>query len=258
MLKDAVQAEREQEADCARIDAAVRLAETALAALASPDEAHKRRYELRDRTILSIADVRRNIVRRAKQAKETRRGMIHAFFHDRVPSQSTIEYAAMLHDVPTSALVHHLRYLIRSGELDRVEGVYRAFENRADRHFYIEAFDEIAAQCALADSGDKLMSLARICRLAGETDTKLTDLWFRHISPKTRNGIAHEAMAEAQPDAASGNVASSDADEGDFVHSGDGVASEHGQLSASGQRRRTCPICRRSTSSRRESICRTR
>jgi hypothetical protein len=32
MLKDSVQAEREQEADCARIEAAVRLAETAMAA----------------------------------------------------------------------------------------------------------------------------------------------------------------------------------------------------------------------------------
>jgi hypothetical protein len=59
--------------------------------------------------------------------------MIEAFFYDRVPSQSTIAYAAMLHDVPTSALVYHLRYLIRSRELDRVEGVYHAFRNRADR-----------------------------------------------------------------------------------------------------------------------------
>jgi len=76
MLKDAVQAERDQEADCARIDAAVSLAETALAGLASSDEAHKRRCELRDGTILSVADVRRNIIRRAKQAEETRKEMI--------------------------------------------------------------------------------------------------------------------------------------------------------------------------------------
>jgi hypothetical protein len=113
MLKDVVQAERDQEADCARIDAAVRLAETALAALAGSDATHKRRCELRDRTIISVADVRRNIIRRARQAEETRREMIEAFFHDRVPSQSIIEYAAMLHDVSTSALVHHLQYLIR-------------------------------------------------------------------------------------------------------------------------------------------------
>ena len=91
MLKDSLQAEREQEAaDCARIDAAVRFAETAIAALTGSDEAHKRRCELRDRTILTVADVRRNIIRRAKQVQEMRREMIEAFFNGRVPSQSTI------------------------------------------------------------------------------------------------------------------------------------------------------------------------
>ena len=75
MLKDAVQAEREQEADCARIDAAVGLAETTIAVLASSDEACKRRCEFLDRTILSVANVRRNIIRRAKQAEEMRREM---------------------------------------------------------------------------------------------------------------------------------------------------------------------------------------
>jgi hypothetical protein len=179
MLKDAVQAEREQEADCARINAAVSLAETAIAALASSDQANKRRCELQDRTILMVADVRRNIIWRAKQANEMRRKMIQAFFHDRVPSQ--IAYAAILHDISTSALVHHLGYLIRSGELDRVEGVYHALENRADGHVYVRAFDEIAAQCALADSGNELgIRLARICQLAQEIDAKLSNLWLRH------------------------------------------------------------------------------
>src|SRR6516225_11148221 len=37
-------------------------------------------------------------------------------------------------------------------------------ENRADRHFYIEAFDEIAAHGAFANSCDELAKrLARIC-----------------------------------------------------------------------------------------------
>ena len=90
--------------------------------------------------------------------------------------------------------------MIRSRDLDRIEGVYHAFQNRADRHRYIGAFDEIAAQGALGDSGDELAKrLARICQLAQETDVKLTDWWFRHINPETRNGIAHEP-AEAQPD----------------------------------------------------------
>jgi len=195
MLKDAVQSEREQEADCARIHAAVHLAETTIAALAGSDEAHERRCELRDQTILAVADVRRNIIRRADQAKEARREMIQALFRDRMPSQSTIEYAAMLHDVPTSALLHHLQYLIRIGELDRVEGVYHAFENRADRYLYFDAFDEIAAQSALAESGDELRRrLARICRLAQETDAILTKLWFHHLNPTMRNGIAPKPL----------------------------------------------------------------
>ena len=55
--------------------------------------------------------------------------------------------------------------------------------------------------------------LARICQLAQETDAKLTNWWLRHISQKTRNGIADEP-AEAQPNAAWGsNVESSDANE---------------------------------------------
>ena len=214
MLKDSAQAEREQEADCARIEAAVRLAETAIAALAGSDEAHKRQCELRDRTILTVADVRRNIVRRAEQAKETRKELIETFFQRSAPSQSTDDYSAMLHDIPTSALVDHLQYLLRTAELARVRGVCHAFQNRADRHRYIAAFDEILGQCALADSGDGLAQrLARICRLADETDAKLTALWFGLINPKTRNGIADEP-AEAHPNAALGsNVESSDADE---------------------------------------------
>jgi hypothetical protein len=50
--------------------AAVHLAETTIAALAGSDEAHERRRELRDQTILAVADVRRNIIVRAEQAKE--------------------------------------------------------------------------------------------------------------------------------------------------------------------------------------------
>ena len=83
MLKDIVQIEREQEADCERIDAAVRLAGAAIAALMGSDEAHQRRCAIRDRIILSVADVRRNIRRRAEGAKKTRKELIETFFQER-------------------------------------------------------------------------------------------------------------------------------------------------------------------------------
>jgi hypothetical protein len=188
MLKNAAQAEREQEADCARIEAAVRLAETAIAALASSDEAHKRRCRIRDRTVLTTANVRRNIIRRAKLAKKTRKEIIEAFFHERTPGQSSDDYSAMLHDVPTGALVYHMQYLLRTGERDRVRGVYHAFESRLDRHRYTSAFDEIAAQWAISDSGDELTKrLARICQLAEEVDAKLCGFGNLVRRPKTES-----------------------------------------------------------------------
>jgi hypothetical protein len=209
MLKDIVQTEREQEADCERIDAAVRLAGAAIAALAGSDEVHQRRCAIRDRIILSVADVRRNIRRRAEGAKKTRKELIETFFLEGATNQSRLDYSVVLHDMPTNELMYHLQYLNRTRELDRVHGVYHAFQNRADRHPYIGAFDEIA-EGALADSGPELAKrLAKICRLADETDAKLADLWFRHVNPETQNGNAHEAEGESQPDTTAGSSPSS-------------------------------------------------
>jgi hypothetical protein len=204
VLKNAMQVERDQEADCARIGAAISLAEAALAGLTSSDEVHKRRCQFRDGTILSVADVRRNIVHRAKQAKETRSGLIEAFFHDRVPGQSNIEYASMLHDIPTSALIHHLRYLIQSGELDRVEGVYHAFKNRVG---WLTRQTQNSRTCGFVTSVRRL-----------ETEL-LTKRWPTH------NRTPHQAMLRVLM-----------LTRAIFLIREDGVVSEHGQLSASDQR----------------------
>src|SRR6516164_6631115 len=80
----------------------------------------------------------------------------------------------MIQHIPTNGLLNYLRYLIRIGELERVQGVCAAFENRLDRHSYVSAFEEIVAECALTDSGDDLgKRLARICRLAADADAKI-------------------------------------------------------------------------------------
>jgi hypothetical protein len=66
-------AERDQSADCARIDAALDSAKNNIAALESqqhgPDEIRKEGSAIRDRTILGIRDVRHNVVKRAAVAK---------------------------------------------------------------------------------------------------------------------------------------------------------------------------------------------
>jgi hypothetical protein len=77
MLRDIIETERQQDADCARIEAAIRLAEGRIAALQVRllDEAEKRErwHTIRDQTILAVRDVRHNVIKRAIEAKDSKR-----------------------------------------------------------------------------------------------------------------------------------------------------------------------------------------
>jgi hypothetical protein len=82
MLKNAIEAERaerDQEADCARIDAAIVVSEQDITALEDQQldqlEMQKRWSAIRDRTILAIRDVVHNVARRADEAKATAQGL---------------------------------------------------------------------------------------------------------------------------------------------------------------------------------------
>jgi hypothetical protein len=164
MLKNIIEAERDQDADCTRIGAVVRLAEQDIAVLKSgqlnPNEARKKWSAIRDQTILAVRDIRRNVVKRADEAKETHREIIEAFFRDRGAhpednkSRPRPEYSAILQEIPTKGLLDHLRYLIQVGDFVRAQSVRAAFELRKDRYRYALAFEKILAQLAFAESGD--------------------------------------------------------------------------------------------------------
>jgi hypothetical protein len=193
MLKNIVEAERDQDADCTRIGAVVRLAEQDIAVLKrgqlDPDEAHKKWSAIRDQTILAVRDIRRNVVKRADEAKETHREMIEAFFRDRGAhpednkGRPLPEYSGVLQEIPTKGLLDHLRYLIQVGDFVRAQSVRAAFELRKDRYRYALAFEKILAQLAFAESGDLDERLARISRSADEMDAKITDLFCATLQP---------------------------------------------------------------------------
>jgi hypothetical protein len=193
MLRNIVEAERDQDADCTRIGAVVRLAEQDIAVLKrgqlDPDEAHKKWSAIRDQTILAVRDIRRNVVKRADEAKETHREMIEAFFRDRGAhpednkGRPLPEYSGVLQEIPTKGLLDHLRYLIQVGDFVRAQSVRAAFELRKDRYRYALAFEKILAQLAFAESGDLDERLARISRSADEMDAKITDLFCATLQP---------------------------------------------------------------------------
>jgi hypothetical protein len=197
MLKKLIDAEQDQRADCARIDAAVESAQQQISALpercVSPAEARKQWSAIRDRTILLLRDVRGNILSRANAAKETRRSIIEAFLRDGAPSSSP-GFVSMLADIPTEALLDHLQYLIRVGDRPHAQQICAAFEAREDRQAYMSAFEEIVAEWVFSQSGNDLAErVAGICHLAEEADAKITTLLS---SPNWRDRDAAKSSRE--------------------------------------------------------------
>jgi hypothetical protein len=183
MFKDAVaaeQAERDQEADCARIDAAIRSSEEEIAALADRqlDPIARRREwsEIRDRTIACIRDVRHNVVDRANEAKATEQWMIEKFLSES-EGKAVDEFSVMLNEVPTKGLIDYLHYLVRIGDRDRVQSVCEVFAARKDRQAYGVTFSRMLVQLALSDCADLQERLGRICRSADRVDARVAELF---------------------------------------------------------------------------------
>ena len=208
MLKTFIEAERDQNADCARIEAAVRLAEQDFTSLGNrqldPDEKQKKWICLRDRTILAVRDVRRNMISRANEAKRTQICMIENFFHDRVADgrhnklSASAEDARSFQDFSTKRLLDHLRYLVRVGDLTSVHSIRATFQRRDDRHRYAREFDQILTQFVFAQSRDLGERLARISQLAEEANSKIMELFGWRIvqpNPPSPSRVKPEAVS---------------------------------------------------------------
>jgi hypothetical protein len=199
MLKNIIQAERDQNADCARIGAAIHLAEQDIAILESrqldSDDARKRWCAIRDRTILAIRDVRRNVIKRANNAKETETRMIEKFFREKANGNSLNDFSATLQDIPTKELLHYLGYLIRVGDPARVQCIRVVFKARVDHHRYSVTFDRMLAGFALDDSGDIGRRLASICRSAEKTDARVADLFAAYGLAKRLHALTSQQLA---------------------------------------------------------------
>jgi CHAT domain-containing protein len=210
MLKDATEAkgaERDQDADCARIDAATAMAEQEIAALEGQhlDPHEIRRSAIRDRTILAIRDVRRNIANRARDAKETETSIIEKLLRQESDGRILREFSATLQEVPTKALLDYLGYLIEIGDLARIQSVCAVFAGRDDRQRYKVAFDSILSQFAFAECGALAGRLARIYRSAEKADAKVAALFCAYGDQRS---LASTSQQPAQIAALSQNGSS--------------------------------------------------
>jgi hypothetical protein len=185
MFKSATEverAERDQHADCARIDAALDSAKKNIAAVESlqldPNEIRKQWSAIRDRTILGIRNVRHNVVRRAAAAKETEIWMVVKFLREVRDGRVLREFTADLKEVPTKNLLDHLRYLIQIGDVARIQSLGAVFATRNDRRPYSATFGKMLTEFTLAQSGSMGERIPKIYLLAETADARLVDVFY--------------------------------------------------------------------------------
>ena len=206
MLKDAIEAERaerDQEADCARINAAIGLAEQDIAALETrqlePDEKRKKWSAIRDRTILAVRAVRHNIIERAIKAKQTERWVIERSICEESETRGVREFSAELKKIPTKDLLDYLRYLIKIGDQARIQSIRIVFEAREDRQAYDVTFGKLLAQFAPAEYGNLRERLTRICRLAENVDARIANLFAAYSVTNCSRALTPPKYAPIKP-----------------------------------------------------------
>jgi hypothetical protein len=142
---------------------------------------------IRDQAILTIRDVRKNMVKRAIAAK-TMQGSVDDDFRrrrsrfaedDLVDASLRTRCFEVLERTPTFELIHHLLKAIEVGNTACAESIRFEFQCRDDRHKYTASFEMIWAKIALHDPVEMRKRLANIRNAAEKVGARITDLLKR-------------------------------------------------------------------------------
>jgi hypothetical protein len=190
-LNKILQAERAQKADEARIDDAITQAESEIAALEQrnlgPEELRRAIITIRDRVILTIRDVRKNMLKRTIAARSMQESVDDDFLRQRsrfaaddfVDANLRTRFFELLERTPTFALIPHLQDAIEVGNIACAESIRFEFQCRDDRQEYTASFEMILAKIARHDPVEMRKRLANIRSAAEKVDARVTDLLKR-------------------------------------------------------------------------------
>jgi hypothetical protein len=185
-----LRAEREQNADETRIEEAITKAGAEIVALErrhlDPEEMQRSIITIRDRAILNIRDVRRNMVKRTIAAKSTRemvddvlRQRSRFASHDLEDVKLRTRFFELLGRTPTFRLIRHLQDAVHAGDFACKESIRFEFQCRDDREEYTKSFEKVLAKNALHDPVEMRKRLANICIAAEKTDARITEFLTR-------------------------------------------------------------------------------
>jgi hypothetical protein len=191
LMKRIGQLDRDQKADEARIDSAIRKAESEIAELErrnlDPDALWSAMWAIRDKTVLMTRDVRKNMHRRTIAAKEMQATVWPDFLYpstrfaaeDIADAALRTQFFNLLQRTPTPALLDHLKDAIESGNFACAESIRFEFKCRTDRHLYSTSFDTIQELFRGEDPAEVQIRLITIADAAAKVDKRVTDLLQR-------------------------------------------------------------------------------
>ncbi len=188
MQRKVLEIERDQKADLARIDKAITNADAQIVALKKrelgQEELRKQIADIRDRTVLVLRDVRKNMTERAAAAKTMQELLTRSlrqrsrFAQDSVTdAKLRASFFATLEGIPTFALLVHFTEAMKAGDVARADCIRFEFQTRDDSHEYAATSAALFAKLARSDPANIRKRLANICRLAEMADVKITELF---------------------------------------------------------------------------------
>lgn len=195
-----LQLERDQKADGGRIDYAIAQAERAIAALrrrhVGGQELQRSINAIRDRIILTVRDVRKNMARRTIAAKNMQAIVDDSFLRrssrfasdDRTDEKLRTRFFELLARTPTYSLLQHLMDAIDAGNFACAENIRFEFQCREDRQQYAATFDMILDKHAFRDPVEMRGRIANIRKVADDADARITDLLRRCAGIESANG----------------------------------------------------------------------
>ena len=194
-----LQVERDQKADGTRIDYAIAQAQREIVALrrhVGGQELQRSINVVRDRIILTVRDVRKNMARRTIAAKNMQAIVDDSFLRrssrfatdDRTDEKLRARFFELLARTPTYALLQHLMDAIDAGNSACAENIRFEFQCREDRQQYAATFHMILDKHAFRDPVEMRRRIANIRKVADDADARITDLLRRCAGIESENG----------------------------------------------------------------------
>ncbi len=180
------QLEREQQADLARIEKAITQADAALTSLSarqlSPDRLRKELDEIRDRIVLVVRDVRKNIAKRAAAARTMQESLTKTLRRSSRFAENGITDAklranlfTMLESTPTFALLDLFTEAMMVGDIARAESIRFEFYTREDAHLYAGTSQSLFSKLPPCDPAKILQQIDNLGRLADVADKRIAE-----------------------------------------------------------------------------------